>query len=73
MSAAPAISTVDGYVPGFVLQEVNLPFRNESEPAAMTAAIMQTFPASTFPYLVEVTVEHVLAPGHDYGHNPTPD
>ncbi|MGA8208930.1 MAG: hypothetical protein WB798_02125 [Nocardioidaceae bacterium] len=56
-----------------MLQEVNLPFRNESEPAAMTAAIMQTFPASTFPYLVEVTVEHVLAPGYDCGQNPTPD
>jgi hypothetical protein len=29
--AAHAVSAVDGYVHGFVLQEVNLPFRNESE------------------------------------------
>jgi AcrR family transcriptional regulator len=65
--AAQAISTIDSYVHGFVLQEVNLPFRNESELAAMTAAIMEAFPASEFPYLFEMTVEHVLAPGYHYG------
>ena len=65
--AAHAISTVDSYVHGFVLQEVNLPFRDESELAAMTGAIMETFPASEFPYLFELTVEHVLQPGYDYG------
>jgi AcrR family transcriptional regulator len=65
--AAHAVSTVDSYVHGFVLQEVNLPFRDESELAAMTTTIMETFPASAFPYLFEMTVEHVLLPGYDYG------
>jgi hypothetical protein len=65
--AARAISTVDSYVHGFVLQEVNLPFRGESELAAMTTAVMDQFPASEFPYLFELTVEHVLQPGYDYG------
>ena len=65
--AAHAISVVDSYVHGFVLQEVNLPFRDESELAAMTGAIMETFPASEFPYLFEMTVEHVLKRGYDYG------
>jgi AcrR family transcriptional regulator len=65
--AAHAVSTVDSYVHGFVLQEVNLPFRNESELAAMTSAIMESFPVSQFPYLFELTVEHVLQPGYDYG------
>jgi AcrR family transcriptional regulator len=65
--AAHAVSTVDSYVHGFVLQEVNLPFRDESELAAMTAAIMESFPASEFPYLFELTVGHVLQPGYDYG------
>ncbi len=64
---AHAISLVDSYVHGFVLQEVNLPFRDESELAAMTGAIMETFPASEFPYLFELTVEHVLQPGFDDG------
>src|SRR4029078_133427 len=38
--AAHAISVVDSYVHGFVLQEVNLPFRDESELAALTGAMM---------------------------------
>ncbi|HST85635.1 MAG TPA: TetR/AcrR family transcriptional regulator [Kineosporiaceae bacterium] len=65
--AAHAVSTLDSYVHGFVLQEVNLPFRNESELAAMTTAIMKTFPAAEFPYLFEMTIEHVLQPGYAYG------
>jgi AcrR family transcriptional regulator len=65
--AAHAISTVDSYVHGFVLQEVNLPFVGESDLAAMTAAIMESFPASDFPYLFELTREHVLRPGYEYG------
>jgi AcrR family transcriptional regulator len=66
-SAAHSISAVDSYVHGFVLQEVNLPFRNESELAAMTGAIMEQFPRADFPYLFELTIEHVLQPGYDYG------
>lgn len=65
--AAHAISVVDSYVHGFVLQEVNLPFRDESELAAMTGAIMETFPTSEFPHLFEMTVQYVLVPGYDYG------
>jgi AcrR family transcriptional regulator len=65
--AAHAVSTVDSYVHGFVLQEVNLPFGTESELEAMTGAIMEAFPASEFPYLFEMTVQHVLQPGYDYG------
>jgi AcrR family transcriptional regulator len=64
--AAHAVSAVDSYVHGFVLQEVNLPFRDESELAAMTGSIMEAFPASEFPYLFEMTVKHVLQPGYDY-------
>ena len=66
-SAAHAISAVDSYVHGFVLQEVNLPFHDESELAAMTGAMMDEFPSADFPYLFELTVEHVLQPGYSYG------
>jgi len=66
-AAAHAISAVDSYVHGFVLQEVNLPFRDESELAAMTGAIMDQFPKADFPYLFELTIEHVLKPGYHYG------
>ena len=66
-AAAHSISTVDSYVHGFVLQEVNLPFRDESELTAMTGAIMEQFPRADFPYLFELTTEHVLQPGYNYG------
>jgi AcrR family transcriptional regulator len=65
--AAHAVSAIDSFVHGFVLQEVNLPFRDESQLVAMTTAIMEAFPAAEFPYLFEMTVEHVLQPGYDYG------
>jgi AcrR family transcriptional regulator len=65
--AAHAVSAVDSYVHGFVLQEVNLPFRDESELAAMTGAILESFPVSEFPFLFELTTQHVLQPGYDYG------
>ena len=65
-AAAHAISIVDSYVHGFVLQEVNLPFKNELELAAMTGAIMEEFPRSDFPHLFELTTEHVLQPGYNY-------
>ncbi len=67
VQAAHAISVIDSYVHGFVLQEVNLPFRDESELAATTGAIMETFPGSEFPYLFEMTVQYVLKPGYAYG------
>jgi AcrR family transcriptional regulator len=66
-AAAHAVSAVDSYVHGFVLQEVNLPFRDESELAAMTGAIMEHFPTADFPYLFELTIKHVLQPGYSYG------
>ena len=65
--AGHAISAVDSYVHGFVLQEVNLPFRTESELTAMTGAIVDEFPKADFPHLFEFTTEHVLRPGYDYG------
>lgn len=65
-TTAHAISVVDSYVHGFVLQEVNLPFRDESELAAMTGAIMEHFPTADFPHLFELTIEHVLQPGYSY-------
>jgi len=66
-AAAHAISAIDSYVHGFVLQEVNLPFGDESELAAMTGAIMEEFPRADFPYLFELTIDYVLQPGYNYG------
>ena len=64
---AHAFSALDSYIYGFALQQRSLPFETEEETAELAAAIMAQFPAGEYPNLVELTVEHVLQPGYDYG------
>jgi AcrR family transcriptional regulator len=65
--AAHAFSVLDSYIYGFALQEINLPFHDADEVADVAAKIFERFPADRYPYLTELTVEHVLQPGYDYG------
>ena len=64
--AAHAFSLLDAYVYGFAIQEANLPFDSETAPD-VAEAIMAQFPRDAYPYLAELTIEHVLQPGYDYG------
>lgn len=64
--AAHAYSLLDAYVYGFALQEAGLPFDGETAPD-VAEAIMSQFPTAAYPYLAELTTEHVLKPGYDYG------
>jgi AcrR family transcriptional regulator len=65
--AAYAFSLLDSYIYGFALQEANLPFDTPEETAEVAQAIMADFPADEYPHLTEMTIEHVLQPGYDYG------
>jgi hypothetical protein len=65
--AAHAISAIDSYLYGFARQELSLPFSTPEETAAMAVAFLEQFPAEAFPYLAELTTQHVLQPGYDYG------
>ena len=65
--AAHAFSAIDSYLYGFAMQELNLPFHTPEQSAAMAVTFLQQFPADRFPHLAELTVEHVLQPGYDYG------
>jgi len=65
--AAHAFSVLDSYVYGFALQEANLPFQTSEELATMADTILEHLPAAEYPHLTELTVEHVLRPGYDYG------
>ena len=64
---AHAFSALDSYIYGFALQQRSLPFDTEEETAELATAIMAQLPAGEYPHLVELTVEHVLQPGYDYG------
>ncbi|WP_180989765.1 TetR/AcrR family transcriptional regulator [Streptomyces cahuitamycinicus] len=64
--AAHAVSLIDSYLYGFVLQELSLPFRGAAELDEVAGAIVRDMPADTYPHLTELATEHVLKPGYDY-------
>jgi AcrR family transcriptional regulator len=64
--AAHAYSLLDSYLYGFALEEAALPFDPDTV-AEVAEAILARFPAEEYPYLAELTTEHVLQPGYDYG------
>ncbi|WP_241979402.1 TetR/AcrR family transcriptional regulator C-terminal domain-containing protein [Cryobacterium sinapicolor] len=65
-AAAHAFSAVDSYIYGFAMQEKSLPFTTPEETAAMAAILLAQLPASDYPYLAELTADHVLKPGYRY-------
>jgi AcrR family transcriptional regulator len=65
--AAHALSLLDSYIYGFALQERSLPFPTPEETAELAQDILAGFPADEYPHLAELTTQHVLRPGYDYG------
>ena len=65
--AAHGFSVLDSYIYGFALQEASLPFNTGNETAELAQAILEEFTPNEYPHLTELTVEHVLRPGYDYG------
>ena len=65
--AAHAYALMDSYVYGFALQEASLPFDTPDETAEVAQSMLDTFPVDEYPHLAELTVEHVLQPGYDFG------
>lgn len=65
--AAHAFSVLDSYIYGFALQETSLPFDTAEETAQVAQMILARLSSDEYPHLTEMTVEHVLQPGYDYG------
>jgi len=65
--AAHAFSVLDSYIYGFALQEASLPFETGEETVDLAETILKRMPPGMYPHLTELTVEHVLRPGYDYG------
>jgi AcrR family transcriptional regulator len=63
---AHAFSVMDGYIYGFALQQVNLPYHTTEENAAFAGNILQQLPAEKYPHLAEMIIEHAMKPGYDY-------
>lgn len=64
---AHAFSALDSYIYGFAMQEKNLPFHTQEETAAMAHVMLAQLPVNEYPYLAELTADHVLQPGYSYG------
>jgi AcrR family transcriptional regulator len=65
--AAHAYSLLDSYIYGFALEEAALPFDSSENVGDMAEAFLAQFPSEQYPYLAELTTQHVLQPGYDYG------
>jgi AcrR family transcriptional regulator len=65
--AAHAFSVLDSYIYGFALQERSLPFDTPQQTAELAQDLLARFPLDEYPHLAELTTEHVLQPGYDYG------
>ncbi|MFI6980945.1 TetR/AcrR family transcriptional regulator [Embleya sp. NPDC050154] len=63
---AHAVSLIDSYVYGFVIQESSLPFGDSAELDEVAGAILREMPADTYPHLTELVTEQALEPGYDY-------
>ena len=64
---AHAFSAVDAYVYGFALQQRSLPFETLEEAQEVGRQMFARMPAGAYPHLTELTVQHILQPGYDYG------
>ena len=64
---AHAYALIDSYVYGFALQEAHLPATGGAELAELARQITAPVPEGAYPHLMELTAEHVLAPGYDFG------
>jgi AcrR family transcriptional regulator len=65
--AAHAFSVLDSYIYGFALQERSLPFDTPQQTAELAQELLARFPVDEYPHLAELTTQHVLQPGYDYG------
>jgi AcrR family transcriptional regulator len=64
--AAHAVSLIDSYIGGFVLQEANLPVTTPGDVEDVAGGILEHLPTDEMPYLTEMIVDHALQPGYDH-------
>ena len=61
--AAHAVSLIDSYIYGFVMQEVSLPFDNTDDLEVVVEAIMPNLSMEEYPHLLELTTGARAAAG----------
>jgi AcrR family transcriptional regulator len=64
---AHAYSLLDGYIYGFALTKMNLPFDNAGDVAELAQDMLEPFPPGEYPNLADFITEHAMKPGYDFG------
>ncbi|MEI8408215.1 MULTISPECIES: TetR/AcrR family transcriptional regulator [unclassified Kribbella] len=64
--AAHAVSVIDSYLYGFVLQELTLPFATPTELDEVAADILHDLPPDTYPHLTELITKQAAGSAYDY-------
>jgi AcrR family transcriptional regulator len=64
---AHAYSLLDGYIYGFALTKMNLPFEASDMVADMAQTMLEPFPYDAYPNLAAFVTEHIMLPGYDFG------
>ncbi len=65
--AAHAYAILDAFVYGFAFEEANLPGTSGEQFVQVAEQMATQFPSEEYPHLAELTLEHVLKPGYDFG------
>lgn len=64
--SAHAVSLIDSYVYGHVLQESQLPVMTPEDVHEVAGTILEDLGPDDLPHLRELIVDHALAPGYDH-------
>ena len=64
---AHAYSVLDGYIYGFALTKMNLPFEGGADVADIAQTMLEPFPANEYPNLMAFITDHAMQPGYDFG------
>jgi hypothetical protein len=65
-TVAHAYSLLDGYIYGFALTKMNLPFDSGDDVAELAQTMLEPFTANEYPNLVAFITEHAMKPGYDF-------
>ena len=63
---AHAYSLLDGYIYGYALTKMNLPFDALDDITEMAQSMLEPFPEGAYPNMVAFITEHAMQPGYDF-------
>ncbi len=63
---AHAYSLLDGYIYGFALTKMSLPFETPEDVEEVTRRMMEPDPSNEYPHLAKFVNEHIMRPGYEF-------